>query len=224
MTLSVKFEMSNTKPQIIIIGAGASGISAGVKLMENGFDNLIILEASNRIGGRIESIKFGEGFIDLGAQWISGEENNAVYEMCHSHFNFGSTGFKSEMPVALISNGEIVDKEKYLKLHELREMLMNEIDDIKNYSDKSLGEYFEAKYFEALKDSKYDDIDEKLRKMFISYWHRETNTWFPSFNWFDVSAKLYPLGESCEGNQYMTWKEHGYQTLFDYITVSHFNL
>lgn len=212
--------MSNEKPQIIIIGAGASGISAGVKLIENGFDNLIILEASDRTGGRIETIKFSEGFIDLGAQWVSGERNNAVYEMCHSHFNFGSTGFKSEMPIALISNGEIVDKEKYLKLYELRKKLMDEIDDIKCYGDKSLGEYFEDKYFEALKNSDYDDIDEKLRKMFVSYWQRETNTWFPSKNWYDISAKLYPLADTCEGNQYMNWRQHGYQTLFDFITVS----
>lgn len=61
--------MASRKEEIFIIGAGVSGISAALKLLENGFENVTILEAENRIGGRIESIRFGSGFIDLGAQW-----------------------------------------------------------------------------------------------------------------------------------------------------------
>ncbi|GFZ21678.1 polyamine oxidase 1 [Actinidia rufa] len=38
---------------VIIVGAGVSGISAAKVLAENGVDDIVILEASNRIGGRI---------------------------------------------------------------------------------------------------------------------------------------------------------------------------
>jgi spermine oxidase len=55
--------------KIVIIGAGAAGISAASKLVEAGFHNLIILEAENRIGGRINTIPFGQNVIDMGAQW-----------------------------------------------------------------------------------------------------------------------------------------------------------
>ena len=48
-----------TDKKIIIIGAGISGISAASKLIENGFKNVIILEAKNRIGGRIHTVDFG---------------------------------------------------------------------------------------------------------------------------------------------------------------------
>lgn len=52
---------NNTKsPRIVIVGAGASGIAAAAKLIENGLENLIILEAENRIGGRVNTVKFGE--------------------------------------------------------------------------------------------------------------------------------------------------------------------
>lgn len=54
---------------ILIIGAGASGIAAATKLFENGFRNLTILEAESRIGGRINTVPYGTGFIDMGAQW-----------------------------------------------------------------------------------------------------------------------------------------------------------
>lgn len=47
-------------PRIVIVGAGAAGIGAATKLLENGFENLLILEAENRIGGRVNTVKFGE--------------------------------------------------------------------------------------------------------------------------------------------------------------------
>lgn len=44
--------------KILIIGAGAAGIAAACRLVENGFQNLLILEAENRIGGRINTVRF----------------------------------------------------------------------------------------------------------------------------------------------------------------------
>lgn len=44
------------KNQVIIIGGGISGLAAANTLIENGITNIIILEAQNRLGGRIFSI------------------------------------------------------------------------------------------------------------------------------------------------------------------------
>lgn len=55
---------------ILIIGAGASGIAAATRLISNGFKNVEILEAENRIGGRINTIPFGANVLDMGAQWF----------------------------------------------------------------------------------------------------------------------------------------------------------
>lgn len=56
-------------PDVVIVGAGAAGISAAVKLNKCGFKNVIVLEASDRIGGRICTKPFGSNKVDLGAQW-----------------------------------------------------------------------------------------------------------------------------------------------------------
>lgn len=53
----------NVGPKIIIIGAGISGIAAGSKLAQQGFNNVKIFEASDRIGGRIWSVPTGKSFI-----------------------------------------------------------------------------------------------------------------------------------------------------------------
>lgn len=59
--------MQNIK--VVIIGAGVSAISAASKLLENGFNNLTILEAEKRIGGRVNTVPFAANCVDLGAQW-----------------------------------------------------------------------------------------------------------------------------------------------------------
>lgn len=55
--------------KIVIIGAGASGFAAAAKLIDHGFENVTILEAENRIGGRVCTIPFAANVVDLGAQW-----------------------------------------------------------------------------------------------------------------------------------------------------------
>lgn len=56
--------------KIIVIGAGAAGMAAATKLVSNGFRNVTILEAENRVGGRIHTIPFGANVVDMGAQWF----------------------------------------------------------------------------------------------------------------------------------------------------------
>ena len=50
-----------TSKEVIIVGAGASGLAAAARLIENGLpqSQLTILEAENRIGGRIDTVRYG---------------------------------------------------------------------------------------------------------------------------------------------------------------------
>lgn len=41
-------DMNNKDARVVIIGAGAAGLSAAHHLIENGFDNVVILEATDR--------------------------------------------------------------------------------------------------------------------------------------------------------------------------------
>jgi monoamine oxidase len=56
---------------IIIVGAGLSGLYAALRLHQ--FQDVILLEASDRAGGRIQSLRLGEnsdGCVDLGPTWV----------------------------------------------------------------------------------------------------------------------------------------------------------
>ncbi|OIT40579.1 PREDICTED: polyamine oxidase 1 [Nicotiana attenuata] len=69
---------------VIIVGAGISGLTAAKVLSENGVDDVMILEASDKIGGRIRKEEFGGVTVELGAGWIAGvggEQSNPVWEL-----------------------------------------------------------------------------------------------------------------------------------------------
>ncbi|XP_058006927.1 polyamine oxidase 1 isoform X3 [Hevea brasiliensis] len=75
-----------SRSSVIIIGAGISGLSAAKVLAENGIEDLVILEASDRIGGRIRKENFGGVSVELGAGWIAGvggKESNPVWELAN---------------------------------------------------------------------------------------------------------------------------------------------
>ena len=57
---------------VLILGAGMSGISAAKSLYEHGVKNFMILEARDRIGGRMRSEEFGGIRVELGSYWVYG--------------------------------------------------------------------------------------------------------------------------------------------------------
>eukprot|EP00871_Galdieria_phlegrea_P005724 jgi/Galph1/639/GphlegSOOS_G5429.1 len=64
-------------PRVLIIGAGVAGITAASALHAASME-VYILEASNRIGGRVYTIQPG---VELGATWIHGTVNNPIYDV-----------------------------------------------------------------------------------------------------------------------------------------------
>ena len=62
---------------VIVIGAGISGLAAAKKLKDKGF-NVIILEAQEKIGGRIRTDRSLGIAFDEGASWIHGPKGNPI--------------------------------------------------------------------------------------------------------------------------------------------------
>lgn len=66
---------------VLVIGAGAAGLAAGYEV-QNAGHNVIVLEARDRIGGRVWSDRRdNEQSVDLGAAWIHGINGNPAQEL-----------------------------------------------------------------------------------------------------------------------------------------------
>ncbi|HWA99131.1 MAG TPA: FAD-dependent oxidoreductase, partial [Pirellulales bacterium] len=78
------FEPQNRKADVVVIGAGVSGLAAARELTAKKLD-CIVLEARNRIGGRVWSDRAWGATLDLGASWIHGIRGNPIYELAQQY-------------------------------------------------------------------------------------------------------------------------------------------
>ena len=75
----------------IVIGAGYAGLTATRELIRAG-KNVLLLEARDRVGGRVYTRTFDEGFyLDIGGAWI-GPTQDRIYALAHE---FGVETFKT---------------------------------------------------------------------------------------------------------------------------------
>ncbi len=76
---SVSFSQSN--PDVVVIGAGSSGLAATAELMRRGIP-VICIEGMNRIGGRCytDTTSFNGLPADHGAHWLHAKKGNELYK------------------------------------------------------------------------------------------------------------------------------------------------
>lgn len=116
----------STSEHVIVIGAGVSGLATARKLVAAGIQ-VTVLEARDRIGGRVWTDR-SLGFpVDLGASWIHGVEDNPISALADQA---GAARFRTdeEQEVLLDASGEVSDSrlERYASLGEgLLETLEN---------------------------------------------------------------------------------------------------
>ena len=180
-------------------------------------DDVSLLEAENRIGGRINSVNFSGGYVDLGAQWVHGAKSNIIYEINNGTYKFGVTGFDDKLPLFLQSNAVPVDQYKCENFAFLAlETLFSNYKEMSKF-DGSIGDFLIGKF----KNSSIYKFpgDQDLGDELIDYYEKEMNVWNGSETWFDLSAKLHCISGFNEGLQYLTWKRDGYKEFFKYLTV-----
>lgn len=193
-----------------------SGYSAAAKLLENGYENILVLEAEGRLGGRVHSVQHGNGSIDLGAQWCHGEKDNAIFELVDKHFHFGRDVFEDSFD-CLLSNGQSANQEDCVKLEKLLSKIFDNSEEARNVS---VGSFVEQEYDKILKSEEYQPIDPKLAKSMKTYYGKQITGYYAADSWFNVSAYYNIYSQECEGNLALTWKTEGFKTVFEFLSVS----
>lgn len=112
------------------------------RLVENGYTNVTLLEAENRIGGRINTVPFGSSFIDLGAQWVHGDGSggNTVWDMIQGEDLLDVT--PASFFIGWLQNSEGRQKTDYLEIFDVCEWIYRELKECKKMWGMSFGDYF----------------------------------------------------------------------------------
>ena len=95
---------------IIIVGAGISGLAAVGNLIDNGKD-VLVLEARDRVSGRIWSHLWNGVIIKEGANWIHTSDENPITEFAEKH-GFTTYEIPLNSMVAYL-NGKEIDNDEY---------------------------------------------------------------------------------------------------------------
>ncbi|KAI4468259.1 flavin monoamine oxidase [Holotrichia oblita] len=177
--LAVLIKICSSK--VIIIGTGPSGIAAATKLLKNNVSDILILEAENRIGGRINSIEFGDAFVDMGAEWCHGQEDNIVYSLIKDYNILRHTA--TEL-ASFYSDGKQVDETLNKQLFDIIEDIYVPDGNKKQREGISLGEYCMNRYFTAIDNLNLTDSrNQTIAYDFIDFFQSYVDSSEGAFTW-----------------------------------------
>jgi monoamine oxidase len=118
--------MSDNRP-IIVVGGGFAGLAAAYQLTHTGFA-VMVLEARNRVGGRVWSSEVSNGAtVELGGEWIAANE-----------YNFLNLATKLQLPLVQpgvnfrireVVNGSPVSAEAQREAHRIAIETLREMDE-----------------------------------------------------------------------------------------------
>src|SRR5712671_7550707 len=93
---------------IAVIGAGAAGIGATRRLGEAGSVSVLMLEARDRVGGRVHTIEPAGFPCDCGAEWLHSADRNPLSPIAQK-LGFSVDGGSLEKKTRLRRSGETVE-------------------------------------------------------------------------------------------------------------------
>ncbi len=89
--------------EVVVVGAGMAGLTAATSLSPE--TDVVVLESTDRVGGRVETVRKGDYWINVGTQFTEG--TGTLIDALDRHgIEMGSLAGKS---VALYLNGEVID-------------------------------------------------------------------------------------------------------------------
>lgn len=108
----------SSEVDVAVIGAGAAGIGAARRLVEVGGVSLVVLEARERVGGRVHTVA-PQGFpLDRGAEWLHSADRNPLTRIAEAN-GFAIERRRPDWTNRLSRSGETMEAEAdWLKTRE----------------------------------------------------------------------------------------------------------
>jgi len=155
-----------SKPKVIIIGAGFAGLAAAYELQQRKID-FVILEARNRIGGRVFSHQIDSAenlVVELGAEWV-GKSHERILQMCDE---FKLKLNDNHFDTRLIRKGKFSDKGQWDFTETWRKKFEQLKKDYKKLTDDGAKKLDKIDWWRYLVNNGCDDMDLDLKELLDS--------------------------------------------------------
>lgn len=185
---------------VVIIGAGISGLAAAKKLKEKGF-NVIVLEAQDKVGGRLRTNRtLGVGF-DEGASWIHGINGNPITSLAQQAGMQTFETIDDQADTCYDIGGVLRNSTSY----------QNAEDQLYDILDTMMNNGNASQSFETVFANLYPEkATDRLWKFFLS-----TYVTFDCGDLNNLSSLLYNEGEEFAGAEKIA--TNGYDTIANYL-------
>lgn len=184
---------------VIVVGAGISGLAAAKKLKEKGF-SVTILEAQDRVGGRLRTNRSLGVAFDEGASWIHGVNGNPITDLAQKA-GMNTFHTNDESILSYDQGGALRSPASY---QAAEEAFYNILETLMNSGNP-------AQSFETVFNAQYPHYaTDRLWKFFLSA--------FLTFDLGDLdqlSSQLYNEGEEFGGVEKIA--VNGYDTIPNYL-------
>lgn len=154
----------------------------------------------------------------LGGQWVHGEAGNSIYELVKAtnSFNFGDTGFDHANFFFHQSDGVALNQ---THVNFVLAMAFGILTDYQRMARDlgSLGDYFNREFWRRLHQPAFREISTDVIMGIEDYLEQTVCYYFGTHNWNRIQTRHYAIAEESEGNQWLTWRDRGFHTLFDIV-------
>ncbi|XP_070537839.1 peroxisomal N(1)-acetyl-spermine/spermidine oxidase-like [Ptychodera flava] len=231
-----------SKPTVVVVGAGLAGLAAASKLVKSNKFNVKVLEAADRAGGRVNTswnlcLKSDDFPVEVGANWIHGTRGNPVFEFAKKHkllkkksfgLSFSPEGewfnYSSE-EIYFTEKGEVVSPKIVKKVAKIFKKLSKKYNAY--YEGKvsldpsvSLGEVLDKDFAEEIKKLKLSEQDQQ-QMLNVVEWVKKVECIDNACNSVsDISLLYFGQYEVLSGSYYTELGKGGYISVINSLLAT----
>lgn len=184
---------------VVVVGAGISGLAAARQLQQHGF-NVIVLEAQDRVGGRLRTNRSLGIAFDEGASWIHGTDGNPLTELARAA-GMRTAFTDDDSFVAYDVGGKVIEDAIFSQTEDSYYSIIASL--------KNEGSIHQS--FENVFNSVYNDYsDDRLMRFFLS-----TYLTFDTGDLSNLSSLIYDEGEEFGGEERIS--ADGFDRITDHL-------